>query len=141
MSHTKPATEAAVQIEFDGDVAILAVVDEHCGKDTDSLQRAMESGNPLAKIFRRLARRLIDAGRRFFVLDLGGITHADQEGVVDLIAFHTMAAREDCLTLLIEICDELHRSLETQAFDPTLDGGPFESVDSAIDSLKSTLGL
>jgi len=105
------------------------------------LSGRLESGSPLAKTFRRLARKLIDAGRRFFVLDLGGITHADQEGVIDLIAFHTMAAREDCLTLLIEISEELHWSLETQAFDPTLDGGPFESVDSAIDSLKTTLGL
>lgn len=100
-----------------------------------------DSSSSWGKALRRLARRLIDAGKRFLVLDLKGVTHVDEATVLEIIAFQTTTAREDCITLMTQLSDELHRSLEMQAFDPTQDGGPFESVDSAIDSLQTTLGL
>ena len=99
------------------------------------------SGSRPGKALRRLRRKLIDAGRRHFVLDLKAARPVDEATALEIIAFHTMAAREDCITLLANLSKELNGSLEAQAFDPTLGGGPYESVDSAIDSLKTTLGL
>jgi anti-anti-sigma factor len=99
------------------------------------------SGSRLGKALRKLGKKLIDAGRRHFVLDLKGAKPVDEATALEIIAFHTMAAQEDCITLLADLSKELNGSLEAQAFDPTQDGGPYESVDSAIDSLKTTLGL
>ena len=105
------------------------------------LEGRLGSGSRLGKALRKLGRKLIDSRKRFFVVDLKGVTHVDEATVLEIIAFHTMAAREDCITLLAHLSNELNGSLEAQAFDPTQDGGPYESVDSAIDSLKTTLGL
>jgi len=80
--------------------------------------------------------RALEAGERRIVIDLESVTKIDSSGFGELVAAHNQVSAHNGALVLANPTARFLRYLSVHMMDQSIGGGPYDSVQSAIDGLR-----
>lgn len=78
----------------------------------------------------------LDVGERRFVIDLGSVTKFDSSGFGELVAAYNQVSDQNGALALANPTDKFLRYLSVHMMDLSLGGGPYGSVEEAIEAVR-----